>query len=302
MSKTVFVANQNEEIEEAFSLSENEEIIIKKKDKQLTNKQKKLINQKQDLKRFCNKQGGFVHMFYVNSKLLFYDLDIDRANIARIIYLATYIDYNDRQANLLIKYSKNHTIQPMTREEMKKVLNLSKSIFESFLTEMKKNELIFEADNKFYINPKYFSKGKEKGDKSYTRLFISNTRYLYENCTARQHKTLSYIYQLVPYTSYELNILCRNPLEKDFTKLKKLTCKEICEILSISTNKKSMYKFRESLKKFYIKVDGRKYYFISYVTVKNAYGIKDYFVINPNCIWSGSNVEENRRTLSYLFF
>ena len=167
---------------------------------------------------------------------------------------------------------------------------------------MKINELIFEADNKFYINSNYFIKGKERGDKKYTRVFINTTRYLYENCTARQHKTLSYIYQLIPYMNYELNILCKNPLESDFSRLKKLTCEDICKLLGISTNRKSMYKFRENLKNFYIKIDGRKYYFISYVTIKNAYGIKDYFVINPACIWSGNNLEENRRTLSYLFF
>ena len=77
---------------------------------------------------------------------------------------------------------------------------------------------------------------------------------------------------------------------------------EICKLLGISTSKQSVYKFRESLKKFYIKIDGRKYYLISYVKVANGYGIKDYYVINPAVIWGGNSLEENRKTLSWLFF
>lgn len=301
--KTIFVANENKEIEEAFSISNNEEIIIKKKDKQLTAKQKKLINQKIELKKFCNEQGGFVHMFFVNSKLLFYDLEINRANIARIIYLATYIDYNNRNENLLIRHRKNNVVEAMKRSEIREVLKLSKSSFENFMKEMKENEIIYEANEKFYVNPFFFAKGKEKTkDRSYIRVFIKNTRFLYENCDVRQHKILSYIYQLAPFLNFELNILCKNPYERDFARLKKLSCKEICELLQIRATRKNMYKFRENLKKFYVEIEDRKYYLISYVTTRNEYEIKDYFVINPSVVWAGSNLEENKKILSCLFF
>ena len=236
MTKTVFVANQNKEIEEYFSLSENEEIIIKKKDKQLTDKQKKLINQKQDLKRFCNRQGGFIHMLCINNKLLFYDLNIDRANIARIIYLATYIDYNDREENLLVLHKENNRVEHMTKKEIQQKLGLKKDAFSAFLSDMKKNDLIFEVGEKFYINPKYFNKGKNfYKNKEYVRIMINTTRYLYEHTTIRQHKTLSYVFQLIPYANWELNILCKNPLEVDFTRLNKLSLKDICELLGLST-------------------------------------------------------------------
>lgn len=303
MSKEVLIVNsETEDLLDNFNLKDDEELVIQKQAKKLTPKQKRLINEKNDLKKFCNKQGGFVHMFYINGKLLFHDLNIDRPNISRLIYLATYLDYNDRQANLLIKYGKNKVIHAMTREEMRKLLKLSVTVFDSFLSQMKENNIIYEVNNKFYIDPKYFSKGKRDNDKSFTRVFISTTRHIYENCTPRQHKTLSYIYQLIPFMNFELNILCRNPLESDFTRLKKLNSEEICKLLGISTSKQSVYKFRESLKKFYIKIDGRKYYLISYVKVANGYGIKDYYVINPAVIWGGNSLEENRKTLSWLFF
>jgi hypothetical protein len=34
----------------------------------------------------------------------------------------------------------------------------------------------------------------------------------------------------------------------------------------------------------------------------SGYGIKDYYVINPAVIWGGNSLEENRKTLSWLFF
>ena len=92
MKDVLIVNSETEDLLDNFKIENDEELVIQKQSKKLTPKQKRLINRKNDLKKYCNKQGGFVHMFYVNKKLLFYDLDIDRANIARIIYLATYID------------------------------------------------------------------------------------------------------------------------------------------------------------------------------------------------------------------
>lgn len=299
MQKILILANKDDsEILDVVEVSEDEDVCYKKI-KKLTPKQQLMINNRNLLKKSCS---NFVQMFYVNSTLLFNDKNISRANISRLIYLATYIDYNDRNSNLLVKYGRHKKMRALTRNEIKVLLKLSKSTFEAFLKEMKDNRLIIEASNQFFINEKYFSKGKRRDDDNYTRVFIKTTRFIYENCSTRQHKTLSYIYQLIPYMNYELNILCKNPLEKDFDRIKKLTCKEICKLLSISTNNKTMFSFRESLKNFYINVNGKKYYLISYVKVTNSYGIKDYFVINPLCFWRGNNLTESKKVLSSLFF
>ena len=142
MKDVLIVNSETEDLLDNFKIENDEELVIQKQSKKLTPKQKRLINRKNDLKKYCNKQGGFVHMFYVNSKLLFYNLNIDRPNIARLIYLATYLDYNDRQANLLIKYGKSKVIHAMTREEMRKLLKLSVTVFDLFLAQMKENNII----------------------------------------------------------------------------------------------------------------------------------------------------------------
>ena len=69
MSKEVLIVNsETEDLLDNFNLKDDEELVIQKQAKKLTPKQKRLINEKNDLKKFCNKQGGFVHMFYINRK------------------------------------------------------------------------------------------------------------------------------------------------------------------------------------------------------------------------------------------
>ena len=50
--------------------------------------------------------GGFVTMYYVKNKLLFNEVDIMPASVSRLIYLATYLDYNDRENGLLVYKNK----------------------------------------------------------------------------------------------------------------------------------------------------------------------------------------------------
>lgn len=273
------------------------------KNSKLTPKQKRLLNYKSDLKQFSESLGGYIHMSYVKNELLFNELDIDRANISRLIYLSTFIDYNDRQENLLIKYGQNKSIKAITRADIKKLLNLGDTAFKSFMADMKKNNLLYESDKKFYISNEYFSKGECKfNKKEYTRIYIDTTRFLYENCTSRQHKQLSYAFQLIPLAQFETNILCSNPSELDLHKLEKLGLKDICKFLGLSTEKAPMNKFEKDLYKLQIEVDGQKHYMFKRVIVKGGDGTKDYFVINPQISWGGRDIEKVKETIQICFF
>ena len=283
------------------AIKSNEEIIIRKKS---TPQQKAFRRRESALRTFTSKLGGYVNMTYIKNEVLFNKLDIDRANISRLIYLTTYIDYNDRLENLLIKHSKDYKIEALKRSDIKEILNLSDRALINFLNDVKKNNLMFEVDNKFYISNEYFCRGNCKDNNKfnkndYTRIFIDTTRFLYNSCSARQHKQLSYIYQLVPFMNHELNILCSNPHELYFDKLEKLSLKQICELLKVSTDSRSMRKLREELLKFTVTIDNKQYRFLSWVKVNNTY---DYFVINPALIWSGSNLDIVKDTIQVCFF
>lgn len=298
----VAIFDRGGEINNSFALKGDEELIIVKKGKQLTPEQKVFLNKRNELKKYTSELGGYVHMFYVKNELLFNKVDIDRANVARLIYLSTYMDYNDRQENLLVKHGIDNKVEVLGRNDIKKLLNLSERTFIDFMNNMIETNLIFKVDNKYYINNEYFTKGKSDIQGDYTRIFINTTRILFESCTSKQHKQLSYMYQLIPFMNYNLNIICRNPNENDISKLEKLSLKEICEILKISTEKKSMNIFENNLLKFNIVVSGKKQFILKRVIVKGYNSRNDYFVINPNIAWSGNNIDEMKNVVNTLFF
>lgn len=91
-------------------------------------------------------------------------------------------------------------------------------------------------------------------------------------------------------------------MEVDIGRLDKLSLKDICELLGLSTKQNSMYLFRDSLRKFHIKVDGHKYYLFAYSKVYAGEKTKDYYIINPLVIWGGNNTEEIREIINYCFF
>lgn len=296
------VKNEDTGEEIRMLLKSNEEITVMDKTRYFTEGQKNFLCKNNQLHEFTHNLGGFIQMCYVKNELLFNKLKIGKANISRLIYLATYIDYNNRKENLLVRYSENNKVVALTRDEIRSLLKLSERTFINFLNEMRSNNLIFTYDDKFYISPDYFTKGKNKLEGDYTRIFINTTKFLFENCNSRQHKQLSYVYQLIPYMNHELNVICNNPNESDFAKLDKLGLKNICEVLGVSLDKKSMYRFENDLLKFKIEVGNRIYYIFKRVIVKGGNGKYDYFVINPKIVWSGNNVELIKDTVSSLFF
>lgn len=296
------VRNEDTGEEIRMLLKSNEELTVTDKARQLTNEQKNFLCKNNQLHEFTHNLGGFIQMCYVKNELLFNELKIEKANISRLIYLATYIDYNNREENLLIKYGENNKIIPLSRNDIRKILGLSERTFIRFLNDMKENNLIFINEDKYYVSSDYFTKGKNKIEGDYTRIFINTTKLLFENCKTSQHKQLSYVYQLIPFMNHELNVVCDNPKETDFTKLNKLGLKDICKLLQISTDKKSMNRFENDLLKFKIEVNDKTYFIFKRVIVKGGNGKYDYFVINPKIAWSGNNVEIISDTIKSLFF
>ena len=296
--KRIYEEKADGELECVGLIKEGETIKVVK---EITPQQKVFLNNKNELTQHNKNLGGFIQICYVKNQLLFNDLNLNKATISRFLYLATYIDYNDREENVLVKYTKNNKIDYMSKRDMKYLLNLGDTAFKSFYKEIKEKELLFEANNKIYLNPIYVNKGNSKfKDTEYTRIFIDTTRDLYEHCKPRQHKHLSYVYQLLPFLHYDTNILCRNPEETDINKLDKLHFTDICEMLNLSGDKGNMDKLKKDLFKFYITKDDKKYYFLAYITVKQEIGKRSYYVVNPYVVWKGKNLQVANDIIGYL--
>lgn len=297
--KKIYTEDSSGNVEYAGLMRESEDIKIVKK---TSNEQNKAIRRKDELGQYASGLGGFIELMYISNELLFNDIGIDRSNISRLIYLATYIDYNNREENVLVKHGKNNKLEYLTKKDIKDIMGLSDATFNRFFSDLITNDLLFEANDKFYITTKYFSKGKSKFDKKkYTRVYINTTRKLYKGCSTRQHIKLSYIFQLLPFLNYETNVLCSNPNEIESDKLERLGLSDICSLLGLSTDKKSMSKFEHDLYKISINIDDNYYYMFTRVITKGEYH-NDFFVINPNIIWNGSNIDKTKETIKWLYF
>ena len=289
-------------IKEDRVIKDNEIIDIKDRRKNLTAQQRYFLNKSNEFKRHCDSLGGYIHMIYAKNEILFNKSEIDKANISRIIYLATYMDYNDRKEGLLCVRNQYSKLEPMDKKTMQSILKLTDSTFKRFLKDMKDNELIYEVDKKFYVNPIYFNRGdidkdvKKSVDKSYCRLFIKPIRDLYEGCKTSKHKVLASIYQLIPYIHYEHNIVCYNPNEvTDYPKA--ITLRELCKMFEVDYKNSS--KLAKSLYEFKVNVEGIDYHLFTYVILNAQY---DYFVVNPLVIYGGNNYDNIIKTSKTLFF
>lgn len=284
----------------------SEELILKAERKRvLTPEQRMFLNNKNEFKNQCKELGGFVHMIYAKNELLFNSLGIDKANVSRIIYLATYLDYS--QDGLLIMKHRDVDGRfianaPMTRKEMQKVLNLGNTAFRSFLKNMKENELLFELDKAFLVNTNYFIKGKVNIDneqKNYCRLFIDTIRQLYEGCDARKHKTLANVYQLIPFVHYSNNLICHNPNALQ-DKIRVMSLKEIGELLNIQSDKNgNLKRLSRELSNFYITVNDKKLQLFKHYYDDDGF---DAYFINPYVVYSGNNVTKLRWIADTYFF
>lgn len=264
-------------------LKNGEEVVLSTK-KILSDNQKDYLQKKTDIGQLSKSLGGYVHVFYVKDELLYNELNLNPADVSRFLYLATYISYNYKDKNLLAKKEKGQ-YKPMELSDIKKIMKLGKSSFYDFIKEIKNKNLLIENNGVFYINNKYISKGevKDNNKNNYIRLYIDTTRYLYENCTSRQHKQLGYVLKLLPYADFETNHILIND--------EKAEIRDIMKLLGLSVEGvNAVNKFKKMLLNFKINYQDKEYYLFGAHTFEYGKEYRTYFVINPLVLFGGNNL------------
>ena len=286
-----------------------EDVEITKKKPELTPKQKAFLrelNRKNGEAKevFEHGLGGFINMYYVKNSVLYENTNLKTVNICRVLYLATYIDWNTGQENLLVKPGQFKINYPMTKNEMQALLGLTKNPFYEFLNDVKNNGLMYEVEGKFYMNPDYFNKGKANKEKEYTRLYINTVRNLYAQCKPRQHKQLSYLFKLIPKTHYLTNIIVHNPEEKDSLKLKYMDMIDICNFLNVNNTGNNSSKLKKELINLVLDDGFTKSSTFKQIIAKGAEfeGETSYYVLNPKIFYAGDDFEVASEILRVCFF
>lgn len=218
---------------EYIELEEGDRLkIIKKKQLEIIENNKKKSKLNSEIKEWNNELGGFIFvLFKYCNDILSQHKEILIEDITKLFYLATYVNNN----GYLILNNKY-----MKREDIQNLLNMSREKFSVFFNKMKKLNIFVQDENKnIIINKEYFIKGsidKElKKYYDYTRMYIKTIRYLFEHVSIRDHKRLGNYFKLIPYIHRQLNVLCWNPNGK-VKDIKLMTLYDLKEIIGYSKN------------------------------------------------------------------
>ena len=260
-----------------------------------TEKQKRLLNDKSEFNYHQNKLGGFVNIMFVNNKLLFGDM-LNPQDTFRFIFLSTFLDYD---TNLLVTRGVCNTKRPITKNEIMVETKLNKKTFGRFWSKLVENNFIYEVENKIYINPEYFIKGKvPKGyNKEYSRIYIDTIRTLYYCSDSKHHRSLGYIMKLLPKMNYKTNFIVHNPNEDDISRLIPYSLEEICLELNLSTHKKCMRDFYKNLNETTITMAEETYKVFTRVTIDDKY---HFYIINPLVTYKGKYMDDVNKMLEWL--
>lgn len=261
----------------------------RQKRKNAIDKKNKEKLERQQINDEYKEYGGFVWGIYSIDKQLFPELK--PSNITRLMFLSTYLTYHG--------YLAHGNNKAMTRKNMFDLLRLSEREFKSFYKNMFDNEIFYEEENKIYINKSLFSKGRlsqkvlskfASQEKYITRLYVDGVRSLYEKSTPRSHKTLSYLFQVLPYVNRQYNIVCFNPLEERLEDIQGMSLGQFCETIGYSTtNSAKLFKY---LFEPQFVIDGQVKTAMRYVVDRSLAKETYSMYINPRVYYAGNRWEQ----------
>jgi len=243
----------------------------------------KIINEK------YKDYGNFIWNVYNINQQIFPQLKA--SNITRLMFLSTYLNYDG--------YLMFNQKTIMTKENMFKLLKLSDREFRSFYKDMIENKMLCIKEDKIYINEDMFGKGKLRNtviakfsdkEKYITRLYIDGVRDLYDKSTPHSHKTLSYLFQILPYVNRQYNIVCFNPLEEDLKEVQGMSLGQFCETIGYSNHNSSQL-FRYLFEPQFI-INGKLTTAMRYVVDKGLDKSTYSMYINPRVYYAGNKWNE----------
>lgn len=224
-------------------------------------------------------KGSFVMLLYNIQEAL--DYGIKPANLTRLIFLSTYLNYND-----------NHLIndeQYISKNVLKSIMNLPRKTFDRFYDDLIQVNILSVDDDGFYmLDTDKFVKGCLSKDirksKHIMQIYERSIRSLYRNVKYTDHKFLSYLFQAIPYVNIQKNVICKNPQETVLNKVLPMTLHEYLD--TIGYNSHNAQRFINTVIKF--KVDNKPVFNF----VKNGCG--DFIFINPQVYYGGSEWDSIR--------
>lgn len=294
------------EVFEERTLNSNEKLKIVRN---LTPEQQKFNENKWGMEGLTRSLGGFTWVFYLNNELLFNNDTLSKANVSRLMMLATYMNYDnalvldDVVSEKIVKFK--GAVEYMNKRDIQRVLNLKDTMFKKFYREVIVAGILIEKSGRFYLSKEHFYKGEVDSKREeivcgYTRMFVSTVRQIYKSMKTSKHNLLSYVFQLIPCVHYSTNFLCKD-VASSYTSIEYMNIEDICKYLGLSTDKGNMRKLKKELMAIHVECSGRKAHLINEVIYSSSTNSKQRFVFNPHVVTSISQREEINQIMKSLF-
>ena len=208
--------------------------------------------------------------------------DLPPADITRLIYLHTYIGYDNR----IMLTQKTQ----MKKSDLSDVLFLSEAGVRSFWEKVSPKYIAEDSGGLISKDRRAFSRGKIKkitNGEAFLKFYIKGVRVLYENIAQNNPsklKYLGYLFDLLPFVNIQYNILCDNPEEKRLEDVRAITLPQFCEYIGFDFNHVS--RLLSAYKNILIDVDGVKERFCSCTGFDKS---EMQIFINPHILYSGTD-------------
>lgn len=217
--------------------------------------------------------------------------EMQPANLTRLMFLATHITYN----NVLVD-KKN---KPLSKPQIQKLMKLNKTQFYDFWNEMEKFQIIKETNQGIAINDELFFKGSITPElfgsnpldaPVITRLYIKGVQELYKKATPASHKSLSYIFRILPFVNRRYNVVCFNPLEEDADLVQPMTLLDFADTIGYSRS--NIKRLMRTLQESTFEVNGHETKAVGFANI-NSFATEDSKIfINPRVYYGGDFIED----------
>ena len=224
-------------------------------------------------------KGRFIWGYFVEQQKMFPGLKSE--DIARLVYLATYIRFNTNKIEI--------DREELRFEDINDIMRLNHSTCRAWVAKMIQYKYIEHKNGAVYINKSFFKQGVigELGESKAVRLFIGVLRELYESLSPAEHYKMGLCIELIPYINPYFNCLAKNKQNIDQKNIKPMKFRELAAELGYSI-KKCRRLGNEILGVRFGKEQKRLVMFVAFDDLKPENMV---LTFNPNLFYGGKKSE-----------
>lgn len=176
------------------------------------------IDKKRMEQHMLSVTGNFCFYFFTNCQLA----GLDNATITRLIMASTYCNYNG-----ILCHDNGRII---TQDGLQQILHLKDRVFFNFVAKCKTAGILSYDGQQYKLDRDVFAKGnlkKKDYQQDFTKIYAEGIRNIYNSVSVASHKTLGYLFAILPYINRDYNFLCKNQDENNLDNLSYLTLGEV---------------------------------------------------------------------------